>query len=147
MNDSGTKAFKWKVELLAKKLRSHHEKNKRLFWLDKISDEYLEKVYHASDCLISASEGEGFGLPLIEAAQSHLPILARDLPVFREVAGEHASYFEGRDAEALEVAIKVWLSQKAEGQTIRSDEMPWLTWEQSADMLIRQIGISTVATA
>ena len=56
-----------------------------MLWLEGISDEYLDKVYAASTCLIAASEGEGFGLPLIEAAQHKLPIIARDIPVFREV--------------------------------------------------------------
>src|SRR5262249_6327442 len=47
-------------------LRGHPELGKRLFWLEGISDEYLEKVYAAGACLIAASYGEGFGLPLIE---------------------------------------------------------------------------------
>ena len=34
-----------------------------------------------------ASFGEGFGLPLIEAARHHLPIIARRRPVFEEVIG------------------------------------------------------------
>ncbi|MFZ2159654.1 MAG: glycosyltransferase, partial [Bradyrhizobium sp.] len=74
-------------------LRSHPERQRRVFWLEGISDDYLEKVYAASTCLIAASFGEGFGLPLIEAAQHGLPIIARDIPVFREVAREHAFYF------------------------------------------------------
>lgn len=52
----------WMVEELALKLSQHKESKKHLFWLQGISDEYLEKVYAASSCLIAASEGEGFGL-------------------------------------------------------------------------------------
>ena len=47
-----------------------------------------------SDVLVAPSRGEGFGLPLIEAAQHKLPIFARDIPVFREVAGENAFFFQ-----------------------------------------------------
>ena len=43
-----------------------------------------------SACLIAASFGEGFCLPLIEAAKHDLPMIARDIPVFREVAGQSA---------------------------------------------------------
>ncbi len=82
-------------------LKSHPELNKRLYWLNAISDEYLEKVYGASACLIAASYGEGFGLPLIEAAQHNLPIIARDIPVFREVAGSYAQYFAANEPGAL----------------------------------------------
>jgi glycosyltransferase involved in cell wall biosynthesis/SAM-dependent methyltransferase len=127
----------WKVDTLVKRLRSHSENNKRLFWLKGISDEYLERVYTASSCLIAASEGEGFGLPLIEAAQHKLPIIARDLPVFREVAGEHALYFSGREPRPLATAIRQWLELNQRNQAPQSQNMPRLTWKQSAEQLMR----------
>lgn len=116
-------------------IQNHPELGRRLFWLDGISDEYLEKVYAASTCLIAASYGEGFGLPLIEAAQHKLPIIARDIPVFREVAGEHAYYFEGEGAEELCATISNWLRLYREGHHPVSDDMAWLTWRESADQL------------
>ncbi len=63
-------------------------------------------MYDAAQCLLAASEAEGFGLPLIEAAQHGLPVMARDIPVFREVAGDHAFYFDGTDPEHLADAIR-----------------------------------------
>ncbi|WP_419602667.1 glycosyltransferase, partial [Thiolapillus sp.] len=115
--------------------RQHPESDRRLFWLEGISDEYLEKVYAASTCLIAASEGEGFGLPLIEAAQHKLSIIARDLPVFREVAGQYAFYFKGLEPEALAETVTQWLALYAKGKAPRSDDMPWLTWRESAEQL------------
>ena len=116
-------------------IRHHPQLGKRLFWLEGISDEYLEKIYAASTCLIAASEGEGFGLPLIEAAQHRLPIIARDIPVFREVAGEHAHYFSGMEPSNLAVAIKRWIELYRSGEHPRSDDMPWLTWKESTERL------------
>jgi glycosyltransferase involved in cell wall biosynthesis len=126
----------WKVERLVDILCQHPEKDKRLFWLEGISDEYLERVYTNSTCLIAASEGEGFGLPLIEAAQHKLPIIARDIPIFREVAGEHAFYFSGKESADLAGAIKEWLVLYKSDRHPRSDEMPWLTWKQSTNKLL-----------
>jgi glycosyltransferase involved in cell wall biosynthesis len=120
---------------IVKRLRNHPELGKRLHWLEGISDEYLEKLYSASACLIAASEGEGFGLPLIEAARQGIPIVARDIPVFREVAGEHASYFSGAAPRDLANAVKDWLKLHAEDRHARSDNMPWLTWAQCAQRL------------
>ena len=125
----------WKVETLVKRLRSHPELNHRLYWLEGISDEYLEKVYGSCSCLVAASLGEGFGLPLIEAAQKKLPILARDLPVFREVAGNFASYFHGTDPADLSQAIETWLNRFASGEHVHSEGMHWLTWKESAEAL------------
>jgi glycosyltransferase involved in cell wall biosynthesis len=125
----------WKVEETIQKLLHHPERGERLFWLESISDEYLERIYAASTCLIAASVGEGFGLPLIEAARHKLPIIARDIPVFREVAGEHAFYFTAKDSDALVVSIKEWLALYHKGKHPKSDTMPWLSWTQSADRL------------
>lgn len=123
------------------RLLTHPELGKRLFWLNGISDEYLEKVYATSTCLIAASYGEGFGLPLIEAAQHWLPIIARDIPVFREVAGPHAYYFNTTTSGDLARAISEWLTFYREGNQPRSDDMPWLTWRMSAERL-NQIALS-----
>ncbi|MDN0076843.1 glycosyltransferase family 1 protein [Crenobacter sp. SG2303] len=129
----------WMVDKLINRLKCHPEKSRRLFWLEGISDEFLEKVYAASTCLIAASEGEGFGLPLIEAAQHKLPIIARDISVFREVASEHAYYFSGLGADDLEMAIKRWLELFKKGKVPVSDNMPWLTWKESAQQLLQAI--------
>ncbi len=127
----------WNVDLLTEMLRNHSELDRRLFWLESITDEFLEKVYSASSCLIAASEGEGFGLPLIEAAQHRIPIIARDIPVFREVAGEYAFYFSGLESEELALAVQEWLLLNKKNKTPRSDQMPWLTWKQSTQNLLK----------
>ncbi|PCJ93601.1 MAG: glycosyl transferase family 1 [Porticoccaceae bacterium] len=136
----------WMVEELVKKLRDHPERGTRLFWLTGISDEYLEKVYATSSCLIAASEGEGFELPLIEAAQHKLPIIARDIPVFREVAGEHAFYFDGKEPEELAETIQNWLKLYKSNQHPSSESMPWLTWKESAAQLLERLGVTTLET-
>ena len=125
----------WLVDSLVRDIRQHSELGKRLFWLEGISDEYLEKVYAASTCLIAASYGEGFGLPLVEAAQHKLPIIARDIPVFREVAGKHAHYFRGSDPQTLADSVNNWLLLSAANNAPQSANMQWLTWEQSTQQL------------
>lgn len=126
----------WMVEQLAKRLRSHPEREQRLFWLAGVSDEMLLKLYQSCSGLLAASEGEGFGLPLIEAAQHGIPILARDIPVFREVTGAHAHYFRAADAAQLGAALTEWLALLTDGKAPGSDGMPWLKWQQSAQQLV-----------
>ena len=130
-------AMRRDIPQTVEKLRSHPELNNRLFWLKGISDEYLEKVYAASTCLIAASYGEGFGLPLIEAAQHKLPIIARDIPVFREVAGEHSYYFNAAQPDELAQVLRDWLTLYRAEKHPCSDAMPWLTWQQSATQLVQ----------
>jgi glycosyltransferase involved in cell wall biosynthesis len=125
----------WHVEGLIEKIRNHRELGKRLFWLEGISDAFLEKVYAASTCLIAASEGEGFGLPLIEAAKHGIALLARDIPVFREVAREHAIYFCGLSGKDLALAIEKWLALTKEGNIPNSTLIEHLTWKESVAKL------------
>lgn len=113
-------------------LQSHPERDKRLTWLEGISDEYLELVYDSCTCLIAASCDEGFGLPLIEAAQHGLPIIARDIAIFKEVAGEYASYFRGDSSDELAASIREWLRLYNAGVHPRIEGISWLTWAESA---------------
>lgn len=125
----------WLMEEFAGELRANPQYGVRLFWLEAITDEYLEKVYASCACLIAASEGEGFGLPLIEASRHGLPILARDIPVFREIGGTAATYFANSpDPAAISKAVETILSQKR--NAVRFEQIPWLTWAQSAKALL-----------
>jgi len=126
----------WMVADLVDRLHAHNERNHRLFWLEDVSDDYLVQVYAVCTCLVAASYGEGFGLPLIEAAQHKLPIIARDIPVFHEVAGEHAYFFHGLEPVDLASAIREWLALYQAGRHPKSDDMPWLTWKESAQHLL-----------
>jgi glycosyltransferase involved in cell wall biosynthesis len=121
------------------RLRNHAEAGNRLLWLDAASDEYLDRIYEASTALLFASEGEGFGLPLIEAGRHGLPIIARDLPVTREVAGDHACYFAGSGAEDLAGAIRQWLEHRATGDIPSSAGIPSRSWAQNVTELIAML--------
>lgn len=91
----------WNVEALALRMRQHPEAGRRLFWLEDATDSDLAFAYANAERVLQASDAEGFGLPLVEAALHGRPLLASDLPVFREVAGDAASYFPQGDVEAL----------------------------------------------
>jgi Glycosyltransferase len=126
----------WDLPRLTRRLRTHPERGKRLRWLEGVSDEMLMEFYASAVALVAASEGEGFGLPLVEAAQHGLPIIARDLPVFREVAGEHAFYFDGAEPDDLAAAITTWLALRERGSAPSSEGLRWLTWAESAAQLL-----------
>ncbi len=129
----------WLMDEFTQKLSQHPERNHRLFWLDSISDEYLEQIYSASSCLIAASNNEGFGLPLIEAARRGVPIIARNIPVFKEVAQDFAFYFDASSPLELKNAIAEWLILYQNGKHPPSQGMPWLTWQASAQSILKTL--------
>jgi glycosyltransferase involved in cell wall biosynthesis len=118
------------------RLRTHPELGRRLLWLTGVDDDELQQIYAASSCLLAPSEGEGFGLPLIEAARHGLSILARDLPVFREVGGDGADYFNGLDGTSLADALRDWLVRKAAGKHAPVEELRWMTWQENVRQLL-----------
>nr|WP_244106364.1 glycosyltransferase family 1 protein [Paraburkholderia phenazinium] len=125
----------WHVNALIDRLRSHPENGKRLHWFADTDDVELTKLYTELDGLVMASEAEGFGLPLVEAAQYGMPALLRDLPVFREVAGNHAAYFTAKTGAELAPQLARWLSELERGAAPASHAMKSLTWSASAEQL------------
>jgi glycosyltransferase involved in cell wall biosynthesis len=58
-----------------------------------VADADLPRVYANALALVYPSQYEGFGLPLVEAMASGIPILASDTPINREICGAAADYF------------------------------------------------------
>jgi glycosyltransferase involved in cell wall biosynthesis len=125
----------WNVGEFMAKIRDHPESGRRLHFIDDPTDEELSHCYVRSAALLVPSAGEGFGLPLVEAAQFGTPILASDIPVFHEVAGEHATYFALGTADDLARVLRAWLTAPAD-KLPRSSNIARLTWEQSAEQLL-----------
>lgn len=130
------------IPRIVERLRTHPERDRRLRWLTGIGDDELQQLYRTSSCLLAPSEGEGFGLPLIEAARYGLPILARDIPVFREVAASGADYFSGLDGGSLAQAVRDWLERSASGKVADPANMPWMTWHEN---VVRLLALLTCA--
>jgi glycosyltransferase involved in cell wall biosynthesis len=60
----------------------------------KVDDSQLSLLYRRARCFVFSSLDEGFGIPVIECQSSGgVPVLS-DIPVFREVAGRGAMYFD-----------------------------------------------------
>ena len=109
--------------------------NEHFFWLKKPAEEVLAEVYRASSCLLINSDNAALTLSLAEAGYNRLPLMVRDLPVFREVAGAGAFYFQGRESTDLVSALKDWIILYEQGQHPTVDQVPWRTWRQAADQI------------
>ena len=70
-----------------------------------IDDETLNELYNACDVLLFPSLYEGFGLPIVEAFASGLPVVTSDIPTIREVAGDAAVLCDPHDVEDLKSGL------------------------------------------
>lgn len=110
-------------------LSTHPERFRRLLWMNNADDAALERAYARADCLIAASYDEGFGLPIIEATRHGVPVLARDIAVFREVAPAGTQFF--KDGELADT-IRHWTKPAQPPEDIHT-----ITWRQSAQQVLR----------
>ena len=121
----------WSVDALMQRCAAHPELGRRLFIVHNASDVMLAEAYGFVRAAIIASEIEGFGLPLVEALHKGLPVIASDIPVFREIAGEAALYFAVGDASSLADTV---LAMDGAITTYRqaARAFRWIEWPDSA---------------
>jgi mannosylglucosylglycerate synthase len=68
-----------------------------------IPDETLADLYTLADALFFPSQQEGFGIPILEAGLTRLPIFCADIPSLRETGQADVHYF-APDADPIELA-------------------------------------------
>lgn len=68
-----------------------------------LPDPVVADFFRLADALILPSREEGFGIPLVEAALTRLPVFCADIPPLRDLGGDDAAYFSP-DADPESVA-------------------------------------------
>lgn len=66
-----------------------------------LSDQKLIKKIESSQALVQPSKSEGFGLTGVEAMACGTPVLASDIPVFREIYQQAPIYFNPNQVESF----------------------------------------------
>lgn len=127
----------WKTASMRSRLLAHPQLGRRLRWLDRVSDEGLTLLYSAARAVLVASRGEGFGLPLVEAAMHRRHVLARDLEVFREQRLANVVYFSDDSPASLGDRVMDLLA--ASVHTPPAADLP--TWRHSVDRLMVDLGL------
>lgn len=84
--------------------------------LPRCPDDTLRHLLAGARALLMPSFAEGFGLPLIEALLNKTPVLATDLEVFREIAGDIPEYLEPNDQAGWVKAILAYTADGTERQ-------------------------------
>jgi glycosyltransferase involved in cell wall biosynthesis len=63
------------------------------------TDAELATLLHHARALLFPSFAEGYGMPLVEALALGVPVIASNLPVFREIAGDIPEYIDPLDGQ------------------------------------------------
>ncbi|WP_275546422.1 MULTISPECIES: glycosyltransferase family 4 protein [unclassified Pseudomonas] len=126
----------WKCEALIERIKRHPQYGKRLFMFNDVNDKSLEFAYSNARALVFPSHAEGFGLPLVEAMQRGLPVMASDIPVFREVGQDFMAYFDLHDPASLVERIKAFELSGRFPAARAVEHWQWVDWAAAADQLV-----------
>jgi glycosyltransferase involved in cell wall biosynthesis len=111
----------------------------RVFFTGHLGEQELAELMRFARLLIALSLGEGFGLPLVEAMHCGLPILASDIPPFREVAGNAARFVDPLDEAAIASRLDQLLadgSSLAEMSAVGLGRRQLFTWPRAAAAIV-----------
>lgn len=99
---SARNAFTKRVE----KMIAEHGAGNLVKLLGFVPDNELGTLYKNSLAFVFPSLSEGFGLPGLEAMNAGTLVLASEIPVFKEIYGSHAIYFNPLDFSSIEKVMK-----------------------------------------
>ncbi|WP_104118858.1 glycosyltransferase family 1 protein [Arthrobacter sp. B1805] len=97
-----------------------------------VSDAEYQDLLADCTALVTLSRAEGYGLPIIEAMATGTPVVASDIPIFREVGGEAALFVDPDDPAAVAAAVLAledptrWAEASAAGLE-RASTYSWAT--------------------
>jgi glycosyltransferase involved in cell wall biosynthesis len=98
-------------------------------------DEDLIYLYKHGLAMVHPSLSEGFGLPVIEAQYFGMPVIASEIPVFREILGNDYVAFDPKNATDIKEKIEQFLKtpKSEEKQSYFSD----FSFEKMTDSLLQ----------
>ena len=125
----------WNVDALEKRIRSHPLFGKQLFFIEKPDDKAVDFLYKNAYAVAFPTFAEGFGLPMVEAFMRGTPVIASDIPVLREVAGDFAEYFDPHDKDSLVKCVKNLLNEPEKYGSLKEHLRNYVpcTWDESAE--------------
>ncbi len=96
------------TKYVSKTLQPFIHKNQltnRVHLLSGVPNQHLPAIYQQALCFVYPSRYEGFGIPIIEAIQSRLPVVAATGSCLEEAGGPDSLYVHPDDADALAQAV------------------------------------------
>jgi glycosyltransferase involved in cell wall biosynthesis len=100
-----------------------------------VSEYELQYLYSNASLFIMPSLYEGFGMPPLEAMHFGVPVIASNIPIFREILGNSAKYFSPHDFNELSSIIYTLLTNDRllkDMQLKGKEQSKRYSWQQAA---------------
>ena len=123
----------WKIKAVQKAFQNSPFQ-KDIIFLGYVPEQELVSLMAAAKCFILISKHEGFGIPLLEAMQSGVPIICSNTSALAEVAGNAALQVSPDDTKAIADAMqKIWYDEALRKTLIHKghEKNKQYTWERA----------------
>ena len=116
-------------------------KDAKVIFHNGVSDVKYAKLLADNAVLASGSLDEGFGLPVAETLKLGVPAVITDMPVFHEVAGDGALYFDPHSPHDFADQIKRLDDDDLRVQLVKAGKkhVEQFSWDVSAAKLLKAI--------
>lgn len=83
----------------------------RVHFLFEVPASELPALYQMASCVVYPSLMEGYGLPIVEAMASYVPVITTNGGCFEEAGGQGAWYISPNDTEAMATTLQTILTK------------------------------------
>ena len=129
----------WKDEAIRADIQSMQKKGFNVITPGYISEEEKQALYSNAASFVLPSHYEGFGMPILEAMQHRVPVVVSDLPVFHEVAGDAAVYFDKDKPEDIVEKLSGLLTDQGLRESLQEKgqaQLKKFNWDDNAQRVV-----------
>jgi glycosyltransferase involved in cell wall biosynthesis len=127
----------WQYEDVLEKLSSYKFREDVVL-LDYLDEQELAKITASAYAAVYPSFWEGFGVPIVEAMQSGVPIITSNTSAMPETGGDAGLYGDPADPNAIgQLMVQVYRDEQMRSRLIAKglEQAKQFSWERSADLL------------
>jgi O-antigen biosynthesis alpha-1,3-mannosyltransferase len=136
----------WNDEAIIKTYDELKQKGLNIVQTGYVSEEQRSALYTAASVFTMSSANEGFGMPILEAMSYDIPVALSNIPVFHEVAGEAAVYFDQTNPSSIAKAISSLIESPSQQKKLVSQgrkNLARFSWDAVAQQVYHEIKLFT----
>jgi glycosyltransferase involved in cell wall biosynthesis len=113
----------------------------RIVEVSGLTSNAMREIVANARALLIPSHDEGYGLPLVEALAAGAPVIASDIPVFREVGGARVAYCPAEEAGAWVAAVRQHMTRAAAPapMTQEQNRAAWAAYFRAISDFVRSL--------
>jgi len=132
----------WKTEKSRQPLSKAQKAGENVIHVGFVDNKDTAAFYQRASLFVMPSIYEGFGMPILEAMASSCPVVASDIPVLRETAGDAALFAQSGNSDSFSHAIQKVLNDALLRQKLITNgkqQLKHFSWDRNVKAILDQV--------